>query len=642
MSERAPKRFVSRFPTEDGKWQPYGPLDSITEDVSFTGFRTAEWIHGKFAFPEEVRPIHTNVLEALESAALKSPDKGVTLLGEREKHPPVHKSYAELYEGALRIANGLKALGVDRKDRVILVLPTGHEFIMSFFAIQAVGAVPIPVYPPAGMQVEAGIERLGRIARQSRAKVCITWDAVMPVLGDLGLSAPTLEYVTAVPALLAYGPIERIRVPRPDKPAFIQYTSGSTGDPKGVVLTHDNLVCNVHSIGQAIEVRRDDRVASWCPLYHDMGLIGALLFAIYWRLPMVLMSPLAFLRRPHRWLRAISDYRCTLSPAPNFGYILAVRRVTEKQREGLDLSCWRWAGNGAEQVNVDTVQNFTDTYAPYGLPAHAVCPIYGLAEASVAVTFSELSAPIKTKLVDREALANGYVEPSDGGPQAIAVACVGKAIPGQVVQVVDSEGQQCSEDVVGHVLAGGRSIMQGYFENQSATDEVVRDGFLWTGDLGFVSGGELYITGRVKDLIIVRGKNYYAEDLESAAEALDGVRGGGCVAFGVYDESTATDKVVVICETKLTDKAEKAELLEQVREHVSRECGLTIDVVEIVVPGTIPKTSSGKRRRGTTRTRWVAGELKPPSEATARLAWMFMRSQFGYAVMRGRKLFGRS
>ncbi len=605
-----------------------------------TGFRTGAWASGKAELPTELEPYHPTLLHAFAEAARLEADRGITLLPERENRPAQTRSYRELYHGARRIARGLRELGVSAGDRVLLVLPTSFEFVEAFFAVQLLRAIPVPAYPPTGLRLEAGLRKLAHIANHSQATVCVTCADISGLLGDLGLRAPCITRVVTAAQLARSSVLDEKFRASASEPAFLQYTSGSTGKPKGVTLTHDNLVSNIHTMGQALEVSRNDVVMSWCPLYHDMGLIGALLFAVYWRLPFVLMSPTAFLARPHRWLRAISDYRATLSPAPNFGYALAVKRVSREQREGLDLSSWRVASNGAEPVNLATVEQFVSTYAPHGFSAEAILPAYGLAEVSLAAAFPEPHRRIAHQTVDREQLANGHVVPAEGAG-ALTLVSVGRAVPGQGLAVVDEHGRELSENQVGHVVVSGRSVMRGYWGDAEATAKVLREGSLWTGDLGYVSDGQLYVTGRAKDLIILQGRNYYAEDLERAAETVEGVRAGATVAFAVYDDREARDLVVLVCETRISDSDKRVALSARVAEAVLRECGVNLEEVVLTEPGAIPKTSSGKRQRNACRQLYLSDSLMAPRQTKLDLGGVFVRSGAGYLLMQLRQTLKR-
>ncbi|MBK7864955.1 MAG: fatty acyl-AMP ligase [Archangiaceae bacterium] len=622
---------------------------SFPPESTDSGFRTGTWSMGVARTAEELKPLHRTLLHALSSAVRLSPERGITLLAEDEDDPETFLSYAELYAKARAVAGALQAKGFRRGDRALLVMPTSAELIIAFFGVQLAGGVPVPSYPPAALEkTELALERLKHIARHSGAKACLASASLIALLGDLALSVKSISHLRTVQSLLD----ERAKPikPRagPSDAAFIQYTSGSTGNPKGVLLTHQNLTANVHAIGQAVKIRRTDVAVSWLPLYHDMGLIGVLLFALYWRLPLVLMPPTAFLMQPVRWLRAITRFRGTLAAAPNFAYALCAKRIRPRDRAGLDLSSWRLALNGAEPVNLRTLRDFAEAFASSGFKASALYPVYGLAESSLAVTFPDLHATPRGKsagvgdwvrhlVVGRAELAAGRVVEKKG-PGTMAVVSVGRAVPGHEVRVVDDKGRALHERAVGHVITRGPSVMKGYYADAEASAKVLRDGWLWTGDLGFFDEGELFITGRAKDLIIIRGKNFYAEDLERIVERIDGVRPGGAVAFGVYDEARAADVSVMVFETKVDDPARRQVLAGQVSEQVATQSGLVLDEVVLVPPGTVPKTSSGKRQRALTRERYLADDLVARRTGTLRLAWVFARSSAGLLSLLKRRL----
>jgi acyl-CoA synthetase (AMP-forming)/AMP-acid ligase II len=610
-----------------------------------TGFRTNAWSGGVARRAEELKPYHPTLLHAFATAAKHETVTGITLIRPaEERHQPdteEHLSYRELYHRALRIAGGLGAHGVRAGDRVLVVLPTGFELIATFFAIELLGAVPVPTYPPTGLRLEMAIDRLCHVARASGSRLCITDEQIHPFLGELVLKVPTVDKLVNVENLQVSTakPPKDLRAGGSD-PAFIQYTSGSTGHPKGVLLTHTNLVSNIHAIGQALRINRGDVTVSWLPLYHDMGLIGTLLFSIYWRIPLVLMDPTSFLMKPSRWLHAITRHKGTLSPAPNFAYALCVRRIKPEERVGLDLSSWRMAMNGAEPVNFRTLRAFHEIFGEHGFCEEAMLPVYGLAEASLAVTFPDPGAPPRCEVVDRDALANGTAV-SSTGKGSFAVVSVGKPVPGHEVVVVTQEGEVLPEREVGHILVRGPSLMAGYYNDEQATDAVLRDGWLWTGDLGFIADGELYVTGRAKDLIILRGRNIYAEDLERVAERVDGTRPGGAYAFGVYDEVKAIDLVVMVVETKLGSKEEHEALVTRVSEMVMEMTEVKLDEVVLVAPGTVPKTSSGKKQRALCRELYLKHELKAPPSRKMAVGLFYVRSRAGFLLAGAKRLLGR-
>ena len=606
--------------------------------AELTGFRTAAWRDGVAGRPDELRPLYPTLLHAFAHAAKADATTGISLLPDAEGGPEISRSWRAIYHEATELATRLPALGVQPGDRVLLVFPTSLEFVTAFFAVQMASGIPVPSYPPAVLErAEQALERLGHVARHCRAAVCLTTRALRPLLGGLAFSGGVRE-IAAVENFAGRpaGPTLHPK-PRAEDTAFIQYTSGSTGAPKGVALRHANVIANLHAMGQAMRINRSDVGVSWLPLYHDMGLIGALLTCVYWRLPLTLLSPTAFLERPARWLDAITRTRATLSPAPNFAYGFCVARTTAAERKRFDLSSWRVAFNGAEAVNARTVGEFVDAFGPCGFRAEAMLPVYGLAEASLAAAFPEVGAPLRTLSVDRKKLADGRVVVSRDA-DAMTLVGVGGAVPGHDIAVVDAEGAPLGDREVGHIVVRGPSVMAGYFEDPAATAAVLREDALWTGDLGFTDDGALFVTGRAKDLIIVRGRNYYAEDLERIAATVPGVRPGGVAAFGLYDEAKATDLVVIVCETKVVDGPERAVLVRALADAVAQRAGVPLDQVMLLPPGSLPKTSSGKPQRARARQAYVDGTLGVRRSGKLAVVRVFGRSFAGFVAQRMRRM----
>lgn len=600
-------------------------------------FRTGSW-RAVAAHRDDVRPLHATLMHAFAMAAKMEESRGITLVPDDEDEPEQHRSFRWLYDRSKIVSVGLENAHVRRGDRVVMVLPTSYEFIIAFFALQRLGAIPVPSYPPALLEkAEVALHRIEHVANHCGASFVITNRQLLPLLGQLAHHGEMHDILVVEKLLATRASHAKKAHAHGEDPAFIQYTSGSTGNPKGVLLTHTNLMHNIHASGQAMQISRRDSMCSWLPLYHDMGLIGGMFWGIYWRLPMVLMSPVSFLLRPGRWLWAMHKHKTTLSAAPNFAYGLCVKRVRPREREGLDLSSLRLTLNGAEPVNLKTVTEFEQTFGPHGYRKGVMYPVYGLAEATVAVSFPPPGDEVRHRTLDRAALASGRVLASSA-EGASSVVCVGRGVPGHEVRVVDARGHDCAADEVGHVVVRGASLMHGYYRDPKATAAVIHNGWLWTGDLGFLAPEGLYITGRAKDLIILRGKNYYAEDVERVAEHVEGVRPSGAAAFAVYDEEKATDLVVVVCETKLKDDAERERAALQVSDQVAQQCGFTPDEVVLVPPGTIPKTSSGKRQRALCRELYLKDELAPKRTGKRRLALVFARSGAGFLKLLTQRL----
>ncbi len=608
-----------------------------------SGFRTAVWDGGVPAYGDDIELVHQTLLHGFAHAAKANATTGITLLHDDAALAPRFASWRAIYHQASAMAVALTELGLQAGDRVLLVLPTSIEFVTTFFAVQLAGAIPVPSYPPAALErTVAALARLGTISATAGASLCVTVKRLRPLLGQLAAS-PGMRAVIAVEDLSAT-PTRKLTRPRVggDQTAFLQFTSGSTGNPKGVVISHHNACHNIQAIGQAARVGRGDVVVSWLPLYHDMGLVGTLLFSVYFRLPLVLMSPLAFLARPSRWLRAIHDHRATLSPAPNFAYAMCAKRVPADERHGLDLSSWRIALNGAEPVNMRTIDAFLAAYEPHGFQRTALMPVYGLAEVTLAASFPRPGDPVRGEVVDRAALARGHaVSRPQAGDGTMTVVSVGRPVPGHQIRVVDEHGEPLPEREVGHIVISGPSVMRGYFGDTAATAAVLRGDSLWTGDLGYQAGGDLFVTGRASDVIIVHGRNYYAEDLEAVAGRVDGVRPGGLVAFSVYDDDEARDLVIIVCESKVADEQGRIALARSIGDEVVWQCGVKVDEVVLAERGTIPKTPSGKPQRHLTRELYLSDRLVPNLTGKLGLAVIAARSGAGFLMASARRMFGR-
>jgi acyl-CoA synthetase (AMP-forming)/AMP-acid ligase II len=548
------------------------------------------------------------LVEALQGAASAGPARGITLVGEDDREE--HRSYRSLRDGALERAAALRDLGLRRGERVILVLNTSFELVEAFFGVMLAGGVPVPAYPPLAMSRMEGYQRLlAHIARTTRARLLVTDRTIGALLGTLYESCETLEAIVPVDKLRAdatgFAPVS----PGPDEPGFIQCTSGSTSEPKAVVLLHRNLVANLRGIARAFELRDEDVFVSWLPLYHDMGLIGALLGAVAQAIPLVLLSPCVFVMDPAAWWRAISRHGGTVTAAPNFAYGLSLRRLDEEELSRLDLRSLRIALCGAEPIQPEQVRRFAAALAPAGLDPRCFFPAYGLAESCVGVTLSRPGDGLRVDHVSREALSDaaGPVAIPAIGAGSVECVSVGRAILGTTVRVRGAAGEELPPRHVGEVWVEGPSVMAGYLDDEEATRRVIEGGALRTGDLGYLVGRELFIVGRVKNMLIVRGRNYYAEDIETAVEKVAGVRQGNAVAFGEYDGERGMDRLHVVAETRLRGAEELAGLEARIRDAVSEAVGLVPDEVRLLPPGTLPKTTSGKKQRQACRAALVAG-----------------------------------
>jgi 1-acyl-sn-glycerol-3-phosphate acyltransferase len=492
------------------------------------------------------------------------------------------------------------------------MLRTESAFFSVFFAILLAGAVPVPIYPPFRPgRMEEYLRRQAGILGNAEARLLVTFAEAERAAHAVRRRVPAIAAVVAADALAEGARPMPAPPPDPSTLALIQYTSGSTGDPKGVVLSHANLLANIRAIGEALDVRPDDVLVSWLPLYHDMGLIGAWLGSLYHGVPAVLLSPLAFLARPSRWLGALHRHRGTLSPAPNFAFDLCVKRIAEDELGGLDLSRWRLALNGSEPVSADTIERFTRRFAPYGLRPGAMCPVYGLAEAAVGLTISPPGRGPRIDAVAREVFERERIaRPATASDVAPArfVSC-GLPLPGHEVRVVDADGREVGERVEGRIEFRGPSVTAGYYRKPELTRAVVHGGWMDSGDLGYRADGELFVTGRVKDMIKKAGRNLYPQEIEDIVGGVPGIRRGCVAAFGVADPAIGTERLIVLAETRVTEADARERLRAAVVDRVVAMLGLPPDTVVITGPGAVLKTSSGKVRRSATRAAYLAGAL---------------------------------
>jgi len=543
-------------------------------------------------------------------------------------------TFGELYTAAQKCAEELARRGVPPGGRVSLMLPTSRQFFICYAGILLAGAVPVPIYPPfRADRIEEYAGRQAAILNNAGVCLLLTFrraEAVAKLLKPrvkslLGVveAEKLLEAAEKAPppapgALPAF--ISGSRIRKGSDIALLQYTSGSTGDPKGVVLTHANLLANMRAIAKGLQMGPGDVGISWLPLYHDMGLIGAWLTLLLHGVPLVVMSPLAFLTRPERWLQAMSKHKGTITAAPNFAYELCVRKVSDKAMEGVDLSSMRVVMNGAEPVNPETLERFANRFTKYGFRKEAMLPVYGLAEASLGVTFPPLNRLPLVERVEREAFAtHGKAVPAaEGDESAISFVSSGSSFPGHDVMIVDKDGNGVPEQTEGFLWFRGPSATSGYFENPEATAALMPQGpaqregeYAWlnSGDRAFQANGEIFITGRVKDIIIKGGRNLYPHEVEELAARAEGIRKGCVVAFGLKDKGSGTEKLVIVAESREQDAARRAAMVAAINDEVSRGLGLPPDRVELIPSGSIPKTSSGKLRRDETKQLYVAGTL---------------------------------
>ena len=571
-------------------------------------------------------------LPARLQAAAANPAAGVVFVDRRERE--ARHSYAALFAGAVRCADELVVRGVQPGDRVAIVLPSGPAFYHALFGAMLCGAVAVPLYPPVRLgKVDEAIRQTEGMLRTAGActLVCtqVLGDLLAPAVQRAGVALglcpidPTATAAAAATAggdaaePLAAGSVAHATLARAedhaDRLALLQFSSGTTGEPKAVALTHRQIGANVDAIVAAIHAHAPATAGyrhctvSWLPLYHDMGLMGCVFGAITDQSDLVLLPPEAFVGTPALWLRAIGRHRASVSAAPNFAYAYCAERIDDAALTGVDLSSWRVALNGAEGVSQTSMRAFARRFAGHGFAGEAFGPVYGLAEATLAVSF---------------ALGRGL----HGDAVRHGAVSLGRPLPGMAVRIAALPGDGwhavAPGEAVGAVHVRGPSLAEGYWQADGLRPARGADGWLDTGDVGFVHDGALHLVGRAKDVVIVRGRNYGPEPIERAAQGAEGVRRGCVVVASGRRGAQSTDQVVVLAETRVAGRAARAALRAAVAALVAGKVGLTLDEVVLVAPGTLLRTSSGKLRRGASLAAYWANALQPPERfAKARLAW---------------------
>jgi 1-acyl-sn-glycerol-3-phosphate acyltransferase len=575
----------------------------------------------------------------LAGHAASQPDR-IHLLFEPKEDEQWPLTYGGLQRGAMELAAGLQRRNLDPGETVAIMLPTGLDYFLTFFAVLLAGAIPVPLYPPARpSQIEEHLRRHRGILRNAGARILITLPEVKLIGTLLKAQVESLTLVETVDALKETAESCTPMPVGPDDIAFIQYTSGSTGDPKGVVLTHANLLANIRAMGRVTEVTPDDVFVSWLPLYHDMGLIGAWLGSLYHGCRLIILPPLSFLARPERWLRAIHRHGGTLSASPNFGYDLCCRRLNDEALHGLDLRSWRLAFNGAEPVSPETLAAFSRRFAPYGFAPEAATPVYGLAECSVGLTFPPLRrGPLIDRIRRTSLVEEGQALPVAGDEPALQCVSCGRPLPGHQVRIVDESGRELPDRTQGRLQFKGPSATSGYFRNPEKTRALFQGDWLDTGDLGYSAGGELYLTGRVKDVIIQGGRNIHPQELEEAVGDIPGIRRGCVAVFASADPQTGTERLIVLAESRRKDQEGIGELRAAIINRAVDLLGMPPDQVVIAPPGSVLKTSSGKIRRAACRELFAKNAIG----AAGRSLWLQMvRLALAGLVPQLRRLFHR-
>lgn len=567
------------------------------------------------------RPIdslHPTIVDHLSGATLvdclrrctRQPDTPVFWV-ESLEHEPIEVRSAEFLDRIERAALGLRSFGLARKGRVLLVLPTSPDFVFLFWGTLLAAATPVPAYPPAGLhQLAAFTSGLVRKIRMSKAKLVVVPGLLRDLLEVDGDGRFAGARVITPEEIWAAG-VEGLKLPPPPKKddlALVQFSSGSTGEQRGVCLTHANILANVRAFLTRLQVRPGDRCVTWLPMYHDMGLIGTMMGAILAGESVVLVPPTDFLRKPGFWLKVMGKYRGTISVAPHFAFNLCVRKVQPEDLAGTDLSALRVILNGAEPIQPEGVTAFQKLYRPLGLKPGVVTPCYGLAEATLAATM----APFGRKLILSQPgpAQNGRRPNAKKGHAQSKMVSVGPPMQSMEVRVVADNGRTARQGSVGEIHIRGESVCKGYLSMRGMKRATDAEGWLPTGDLGFFDGGELYVTGRLKDLIIIGGRNVYPQEVEEVAGKIPGLRPGRVAAFGMIEPERATEVLVIIAETADIAAAEATAAVSKLRQQLLSRFGVVPYDAVLVKGGRIPRTTSGKLRRGQTREDYEQGRFQ--------------------------------
>ena len=572
----------------------------------------------------EADPRITTLAAALRVAAEAPLDPahehGITLLDGRGGAKSL--SYPELWNAARCVAAGLQTRGLVAGDRLLILLPTSEEYVLTVFGALLLGVMPCTVAAPATRsKADEALRYLGYIYDKLDPALIVTPAHLQASLQDYPAIVP--ERVVTADELRADAPLAVTDLPliTPEQPLHVQLTSGTTNKPKGVVLTHANVVQNVQAIAQAVDfVPSTDCGLSWLPFYHDMGFIQ-LLMAVYYQSNIVLMSPTSFLRDPLSWLHNIARYRVTTTAAPTFAYSLCLRKFDPAKLAGLDLSTWRHSFVGAEPVPLNILQQFTERFRPYGLHDDTIFPSYGMAE-TVLITSAPTNLSgsprhvfgfvacdrIDSELLRTEGRAVPVALDDQSAARPVEVLSMGLPVKGMEIVVQDEQGQTVPQRIVGEICVRGTSLTQGYFRDPEMTSAAIRDGYYHTGDRGYIVDGELYVLGRIKELIIIRGRNYQPFDIEAVIEEHEAVRKGYAVVFGIYNAEQGTDDLVAVIETKAALE-ERPQIAHQLQQAVQDVFGFRAHDIVFVRHGTIPRTTSGKPQRVLSRDWYQQGKF---------------------------------
>ncbi|MDO9022441.1 MAG: fatty acyl-AMP ligase [Myxococcales bacterium] len=571
----------------------------------------------------------TTVADAIRDAAALRGDRGGFTFAD-PRAPDKHYDWNQLLDAARARLAALHAEGLRKGDRLAMVIPVPEDFVLTFLAATLGGIVPVPMYPPVALgKVESYVKNVEHIVTSSGASALLISKQVRPILGSV-LDTGAVKKLILVESLNLDAPRAGTEpASSPDDVCFLQYTSGSTSSPKGVVVTHGNLAANCVVIARdGLKTNSDtDHGVSWLPLYHDMGLIGFVMVPLFARINITFLPTMEFVKRPAYWLETIHRQRATITFAPNFAYALATRRVKDAELAKWDLSSMKHLGCGAEPIQPSTLRDFVERFSKAGLDGASLLPCYGMAEHTLAISFARHGSPtLRVDTVDVAGFRQGEarrVDPSTAEPgSTVEVVCCGEPFPGHEVSVRDPDGNPLPERTIGELCMKGPSVCPGYYANPETTAASFKDGWLYSGDKGYVADGAVYVCGRIKDMIIVHGRNYYPTDIEWVVNDVEGVRRGSAVAFACLPAAASSEQLAIVAEWAGKEQP-SAEALEVIRKRVTElvqgALGLNAWQVVLIPPGTVPKTSSGKLQRRKTKQQFEDGTLGQEAPTTDKL-----------------------
>ena len=550
----------------------------------------------------------TTFSERLQSHLHQTPERVAVTL-QFANLPDLPISYSQLLRGAQGFSASLKKEGIASGEVVLLILRHGEELIYSYFGAIIHGAIPsVMSFLTEKLSPERYRADLSTLISVTRPAAIVTYGEFVDEVREALKGEDSVRAVIVAESV----PAEKVNISswsglkrKPEDIALLQHSSGTTGLQKGVALSYQAVFNQLDAYSKVLGLNEKDVIVSWLPLYHDMGLIAGFLLPILYGIPLVLISPFDWVRAPYRLMQSVSKYKGTLSWLPNFAYNFCAQKIRDRHLEGVDLSTWRAVINCSEPVRWESHLAFQEKFQAYGLPENALHSSYAMAENVFAVTQSTLGSKPRVEVIEREAFMMERVVRDASEKASVTVMSSGHALPNVQIKIVDEKGNELPERVIGEIALKSDCMLTGYYNRPDATEKAFVDGWYVTGDYGFISGGEIFVSGRKKDMIIVGGKNVYPQDLEMLSYEVPGVHAGRSVAFGLFDEEQGTEEVVIIAEADSDDEAKNQKIAELIRQHVTKNSAIALRHVKVVGPKWILKTSSGKTARSANKEKYL-------------------------------------